>query len=248
MLQTGFCPLLQRSSDLENRFSEDLPQGPLHQGCRSCLLVLRLPSSTSQWKSFPNEEQWLPGEHQKRSCGYQEMWNQSRDHSNHRRIHHFHSRWLQRAIGRSQDLQRRINLTCDLQNPDLRLELGHQMSSTKYPHSSVQFRPCGNSNTRRVSYHLKLRTSSSRWISTSNAVNLFSWAKWITPLIAAFVSFVLSIFVMGFVRLYLRACMNGRPASTIPTAPDASRIHVDFGNRTPITIQHSEPLVTYSRC
>ena len=35
--------------------------------------------------------------------------------------------------------------------------------------------------------------------------NLFSWAKWITPLIAAFISFVQSIFVMGFLRLYLQA-------------------------------------------
>ena len=35
--------------------------------------------------------------------------------------------------------------------------------------------------------------------------NIISWAKWITPLIAAGICFVLSMFVMGFLRLYLQA-------------------------------------------
>ena len=76
--------------------------------------------------------------------------------------------------------------------------------------------------------------------------NLFSWAKWVTPLLVAFVSFVLSIFVMGFVRLYLQARENRQPTSTKYSAPEAAQIKVDFGNVTLTTIHRHEPPVTYS--
>ena len=76
--------------------------------------------------------------------------------------------------------------------------------------------------------------------------NLFSWAKWIAPLIAAFISFVQSIFVMGFLRLYLQARRNRRPNSAKPAAPETARIQVDFGNVTPPPVYRFEVSVTYS--
>ena len=57
------------------------------------------------------------------------------------------------------------------------------------------------------------------------ARDLFSWAKWVTPLISAVISFVLSIFVLGFVRLFLHAHRNRRPK---PDQQEAARVQVEF--------------------
>ena len=57
------------------------------------------------------------------------------------------------------------------------------------------------------------------------ARDLFSWAKWVTPLISAVISFVLSIFVLGFVRLFLHAHRNRNPN---PDQPEAARVQVEF--------------------
>ena len=64
--------------------------------------------------------------------------------------------------------------------------------------------------------------------------NLYSWAKWITPLIAAYVSFMLSIF-------YLQTRKNRRWTSPIPSAPEVARIHVVTGDTTPTIIHHNKP-------
>ena len=62
--QVGSCPQLSRMTDPENELPKDLPRGSLCQRCRSCFLVLRLSSPTSQQRSLPSEKRRLPGLHQ----------------------------------------------------------------------------------------------------------------------------------------------------------------------------------------
>ena len=63
------------------------------------------------------------------------------------------------------------------------------------------------------------------YFERQEARDLFSWAKWVTPLISAVISFVLSIFVLGFVRLFLHAHWNRNPK---PDQPEAARVQVEF--------------------
>ena len=53
--------------------------------------------------------------------------------------------------------------------------------------------------------------------------NLFSWAKWITPIIAGIMSFLLSIIVVGLVQTYLRI-RRPRRSSKKSSGP---QVHVD---------------------
>ena len=81
------------------------------------------------------------------------------------------------------------------------------------------------------------------------ARDLFSWAKWVTPLISAVISFVLSIVVLGFVRLFLHAHRNRNPKSA---PPEAARLQVEFAQAqvpAPPVYQPAYPqevAVTYS--
>ena len=75
------------------------------------------------------------------------------------------------------------------------------------------------------------------------ARNLFSWAKWVTPLISAVISFVLSMFVMGFVRLFLHAHRNPNPK---PAQPETARVQVEFAQAPAPPVYRSEVPVTYS--
>ena len=79
--------------------------------------------------------------------------------------------------------------------------------------------------------------------------DLFSWAKWVTPLISAVISFVLSIFVLGFVRLFLHAHRNRRPKSE---QQEAAKVQVEFTQpqapAPPVYQQvYAVPPVTYGR-
>ena len=76
--------------------------------------------------------------------------------------------------------------------------------------------------------------------------NVFGWAKWITPLISAFISFMMSIFVMGFVRLYLHARRNRQCNPAKPAYSETARIQVDFAQASPPPVSRSEVPVTYS--
>ena len=76
--------------------------------------------------------------------------------------------------------------------------------------------------------------------------DVFGWAKWITPLISAVISFVLSIFVMGFVRLYLHARRNRQCNPAKPAYSETARIQVDFAQASPPPVYRSEVPVTYS--
>ena len=75
--------------------------------------------------------------------------------------------------------------------------------------------------------------------------DVFGWAKWITPLISAVISFVLSIFVMGFVRQYLHAQKNRQRRPTKPSHPETARIQGDFAPAPPPPVYRSEVPVTY---
>ena len=78
------------------------------------------------------------------------------------------------------------------------------------------------------------------------ACHVFGWAKWITPLISAVISFVLFIFVMGFVRLFLHAHRNRRHNQAKPAHPETAQIQVDFTQAPPLPVDKSEVPVTYS--